>query len=241
MTTERSELVERLDRQLDTEGMIEWLERNCRSPLRCKKPRSFPCERCQAAAMIRELEAEVERLNVVADVLREEGKECYEQRHNAEQRADRLFMDRHALLNLKTTEGMSAAEWQMRTATAERRARDAERALEEARAALDSAVRRMHEAQTDAAKQRGNYLVAMKRLEEARADSERLRERAIEYAEWADWLREASGLLDHLVADQGSKRANTVGIMANMRRLAGILEVDAARTAAPEEVEDGEH
>lgn len=38
----------------------------------------------------------------------------------SEARADRLCQDRHDLLGVKTTEGLSASEWMMRTATAER-------------------------------------------------------------------------------------------------------------------------
>ena len=38
----------------------------------------------------------------------------------SEARADRLYQDRHDMLGVKTTEGLSASEWMMRTATAER-------------------------------------------------------------------------------------------------------------------------
>ena len=57
----------------------------------------------------------------------------------SEARADRLYRDRYALLNLKTTEGMSAAEWQMRTADAEQKRKDGEARI----AALESGLREM--------------------------------------------------------------------------------------------------
>lgn len=41
----------------------------------------------------------------------------------------RLFQDRYALLNATTTEGLSAAEWQMRTATAEAKVVEAEKTI----------------------------------------------------------------------------------------------------------------
>jgi hypothetical protein len=44
----------------------------------------------------------------------------------AQARADRLHKDRYDLLSLKTKDGMSAAEWQMRTATAEGKVRNAQ-------------------------------------------------------------------------------------------------------------------
>jgi hypothetical protein len=53
-------------------------------------------------------------------------REVEQERDDAEKRADRLFQDRHDLLATKTTEGLSAAEWQMRTAAAERRLREVE-------------------------------------------------------------------------------------------------------------------
>lgn len=63
---------------------------------------------------------------------------------------------------------------------------------------------------------------------------ERMRIRLKEHADWANWLREASSLLDRLVTEVGSKRANVMGVVANMKRLAGILEVDAELATASE-------
>lgn len=45
-------------------------------------------------------------------------------------RADRLYADRYALLGVRTTEGLGAAEWMMRTAHAEQARRDAEATVE---------------------------------------------------------------------------------------------------------------
>lgn len=42
----------------------------------------------------------------------------------SEQRADRLYKDRYALLECKSTDGLSSSEWLMRTATAEMRAKE---------------------------------------------------------------------------------------------------------------------
>ena len=47
-----------------------------------------------------------------------------------------MWQDRYDALDARTTEGMSAAEWQLRTGKAERRAREAEAALAQAQAAL---------------------------------------------------------------------------------------------------------
>lgn len=58
-----------------------------------------------------------------------------------EEQNERLRRDRYDLLNATTAEGWSAAEWQMRTATAERRARDAEAERDVRQAALNISER----------------------------------------------------------------------------------------------------
>lgn len=50
-----------------------------------------------------------------------------------------MWQDRYDALDARTTEGMSAAEWQLRTGKAERRAREAEAALAQAQAERDEA------------------------------------------------------------------------------------------------------
>jgi hypothetical protein len=57
----------------------------------------------------------------------------------ANARADRLYQDRYDLLGVKTTEGLSASEWVMRTAAATRE-RDA---LREERDALRAELERL--------------------------------------------------------------------------------------------------
>jgi len=55
---------------------------------------------------------------------------------------ERVYQDRYDLLSAKTTEGMGAAEWQMRTATAERKAREAEAQRDELASVLTDMVER---------------------------------------------------------------------------------------------------
>jgi len=58
----------------------------------------------------------------------------------SEKRADRLFQDRYDLLTVDSTDGLLSSVWVMRTATAERRAREAEAEVERLRLDLQRSM-----------------------------------------------------------------------------------------------------